>query len=157
MPSSGVADAEQQAQSLASLREQLEWKIEEISALKLAPGEWESLSEEQKRLAHAAELLQASQSALQSIAEEDPSILTQVEKMNLRLTGLIDKDPRLAPAASALETAAIGLREAADAMRRYLDRSDLDPQRLAEVEERVPRAHDDTIEQGSRRHQPRDQ
>ena len=132
-----LADAEQQAQSLASLREQLEWKIEEISALKLAPGEWESLSEEQKRLAHAAELLQASQSALQSIAEEDPSILTQVEKMNLRLTGLIDKDPRLAPAASALETAAIGLREAADAMRRYLDRSDLDPQRLAEVEERV--------------------
>ncbi|MBU3724174.1 MAG: DNA repair protein RecN [Burkholderiaceae bacterium] len=132
-----LADAEQQSQQLAGLRDQLLWKIEEIETLKLINGEWESLSEEQKRLSHAAELLQASQSALSAIDEEDPSILGQVEKLSQRLTALIEKDPRLAPITQTLESAIIGLQETAEALRRYLDRTDLDPDRLTEVEDRV--------------------
>ncbi|NBW00249.1 MAG: DNA repair protein RecN [Betaproteobacteria bacterium] len=132
-----VADSDQQAQALSAVRDQLEWKISEINGLKLSAGEWETLSEEQKRLSHAAELLQSSQSALQQIAEEDPSILTQLEKLQQRLGSLTDKDPRLTPATQALESSVIQLQEAADALQRYLDKSDLDPDRLTEVEERV--------------------
>ncbi|MFZ9409712.1 MAG: AAA family ATPase, partial [Burkholderiaceae bacterium] len=42
-----LAQAQAQAERLSLLRDQLNWKIEEISALRLLPGEWESLSEEQ--------------------------------------------------------------------------------------------------------------
>ena len=132
-----IADSEQQAQALAVIRDQLEWKVSEINGLRLSAGEWEVLSEEQKRLSHAAELLQSSQSALQQIAEDDPSIVTQLEKLQQRLGSLTDKDPRLTPATQALESAVIQLQEAADALQRYLDKSDLDPDRLTEVEERV--------------------
>ena len=132
-----IADSEQQAQALAVIRDQLEWKISEVNGLRLSAGEWEALSEEQKRLSHAAELLQSSQSALQQIAEDDPSIITQLEKLQQRLSSLTDKDPRLTPATQALESAVIQLQEAADALQRYLDKSDLDPDRLTEVEERV--------------------
>ena len=114
-----------------------EWKVSEVNGLRLSAGEWEALSEEQKRLSHAAELLQSSQSALQQIAEDDPSIVTQLEKLQQRLGSLTDKDPRLTPATQALESAVIQLQEAADALQRYLDKSDLDPDRLTEVEERV--------------------
>ena len=132
-----LADAQRQSEQLAALRDQLGWRIEEIEALKLSPGEWESLSEEQKRLSHAAELLQTSQSALATIDEDDPSLLGQVEKLRQRIAALVEKDQRLAPIAQAMESAAIGLQEAADELRRYLDRTDLDPDRLAEVEGRV--------------------
>lgn len=126
-----------QAEQLAAMRDQLIWKIEEIDALKLSVGEWESLSEEQKRLSHAAELLQTTQSALGSIDEEEGSLLAQIEKIALRLSQLTDKDARLTPAAEALSASIIQLQEAADALRKYLDKTDLDPQRLAEVESRV--------------------
>ncbi|MFZ9391283.1 MAG: DNA repair protein RecN [Burkholderiaceae bacterium] len=132
-----IADSEQQAQALAVIRDQLEWRVSEINGLRLAAGEWEALSEEQKRLSHAAELLQSSQSALQQIADDDPSIVTQLEKLQQRLGSLTDKDPRLTPATEALESAVIQLQEAADALQRYLDKSDLDPDRLTAVEERV--------------------
>jgi len=132
-----IADSEQQAQALAVIRDQLEWKVSEVNGLHLSAGEWEALSEEQKRLSHAAELLQSSQSALQQIAEDDPSIIAQLEKLQQRLSSLTDKDPRLTPATQALESAVIQLQEAANALQRYLDKSDLDPDRLTEVEERV--------------------
>lgn len=132
-----LAESQEQAERLTALREQLNWKIEEIDTLKLAAGEWESLSEEQKRLSHAAELLQASQSALANIDEDEHSLLSQAEKIGQRLATLTDKDARLGPAAESIQSAAIQLQEAADALRKYLDKTDLDPQRLAEVESRV--------------------
>ncbi len=132
-----LADAQAQSEQLSQLRDQLSWIVEEIDALRLTPGEWETLSEEQKRLSHAAELLQTSQSALAAIDEDEPSLLAQTEKFAQRLGQLTEKDPRLGDAAQALQSTAIQFQEAADALRRYLDKTDLDPERLAEVEARV--------------------
>lgn len=129
--------AEQQSEQMQAIRDQLEWKIDEIASLKLQAGEWESLSEEQKRLSHAAELLQTAQSALSSIDEEENSLLSQTERIAQRLSNLTDKDPRIAAAAEAVQATAIQFQEAADALQKYLDKTDLDPERLAEVESRV--------------------
>ena len=129
--------ANAQAAQLSEVRERLMWKIEEISSLKLAPGEWVSLSEEQKRLAHGAELLQTAQSALGLLEDNDNALVSSTESLAHRLRHLTDKDPRIAPAADALDQAAIQLQEAADLLGKYLDKTDLDPARLAEVESRV--------------------
>jgi DNA repair protein RecN (Recombination protein N) len=132
-----ISQAQTQSAQLQAIRDQLEWKIEEIAALKLAPGEWASLSEEQKRLSHAAELLQTAQAALASIDEEENSLLSQTERLAQRLQHLVDKDPRIAAAAEAVAATAIQFQEAANALQKYLDKTDLDPERLAEVESRV--------------------
>jgi len=130
-------NAQRQLERLSLLRDQLNWKIEEISALRLLPSEWESLSEEQKRLSHAAELLQTTQTSLNTIDDDENSLLVQAQRISQRLAQLVDKDPRLQPAIDAIASSAIQLEESADELRKYLDKTDLDPQRLAEVEARV--------------------
>ncbi|MBF1257914.1 MAG: AAA family ATPase, partial [Lautropia mirabilis] len=50
--------------------ERLQWEIDELTQLRLAPGEWEALSAEQQRLAHAHDLL-AGADALANALERD--------------------------------------------------------------------------------------
>lgn len=129
--------SEEQAAALRAQQEQLQWKYEELSTLKLAPGEWESLSEEHKRLAHAAELIQTAQSSLEAIEEQEGALLESVQRISQRLSPLVEKDQRLSNSCELVESAAIALQESADALRKYLDRTDLDPERLAEVDQRI--------------------
>lgn len=128
---------EKQAEQLQAQRDQLQWKYDELATLKPAPGEWETLSEEHKRLSHAAELIQAAQSSLETIEEQEGSLLESVHRISQKLSHLVEKDQRLAAPSELVESAAIQLQESADALRRYLDRADLDPDRLAEVEQRI--------------------
>ncbi len=132
-----IQAAQERSEQLALQRDQLIWKINEIEPLQLAPDTWESLSEEQKRLSHAAELLQTAQSALSALEEDDQALIQQIDRLAIRLAQLIDKDPRISAGAEALQSGVIQLQEAADALRRYLDKTDLDPERLAEVDARV--------------------
>lgn len=129
--------AQTEASGIAAQLEQINWRMEEITALKLERGEWESLSDEQRRLAHGAELVEAAQQALNEIEEADQSLLSASQRWALRFRGLVDKDPRLDAVAQVLEAAAISLEEAGSELSRYLDRADLDPRRLEEVEARV--------------------
>ncbi len=132
-----IQAAQERSEQLALQRDRLIWKINEIEPLQLAPDTWESLSEEQKRLSHAAELLQTAQSALAALEEDDQALIQQIDRLAIRLHQLIDKDPRIGAGAEALQSGVIQLQEAADALRRYLDKTDLDPERLAEVDARV--------------------
>ncbi|MEN9772857.1 MAG: hypothetical protein RJA58_1500 [Pseudomonadota bacterium] len=132
-----IEAAQERSEQLALQRDQLLWKINEIEPLQLAPDTWESLSEEQKRLSHAAELLQTAQSALTALEEDDQALIQQIDRLAVRLHQLVEKDPRISASAEALQSGVIQLQEAADALRRYLDKTDLDPERLAEVETRV--------------------
>jgi DNA repair protein RecN (Recombination protein N) len=129
--------SEKQASALQTQRDQLQWKFDELSALRLAPGEWEGLSEEHKRLSHAAELIATAQASLDSIESQENSLLESLQKINQRLSLLVEKDQRLHEPSELVETACIQLQESADALRKYLDRTDLDPDRLAEVEQRI--------------------
>lgn len=132
-----IEAAQERSEQLALQRDQLLWKINEIEPLQLAPDTWASLSEEQKRLSHAAELLQTAQSALTALEEDDQALIQQIDRLAVRLHQLVEKDPRISASSEALQSGVIQLQEAADALRRYLDKTDLDPERLAEVETRV--------------------
>lgn len=132
-----LEEASQQAVGLLAAREQLQWRVDEIGALGLSQGEWEALSEEQRRLSHGAELLQAAQASLAAIEEGDQPLANTTERLAARLHQLSEKDQRLGTIAETLDSAGIALRDAATALGRYLDKTDLDPERLAQVEARV--------------------
>ncbi len=118
-------------------RERLEWKLNELAQLKLAPGEWDELNQDQKRLAHAASLIEGAQFVVSALTEDEPSVQSQVNQLlhKLRPLGLIDAG--LADALECLDSASIQLREAANACSEYAARIDLDPERLAQVERRI--------------------
>ena len=124
-------------EALAIEREQLSWQVRELQTLGFSPEEWLALNEEHQRLAHAASLVEGAQSSLQVLAEGDSACEAQVAGVAHRLQDLSEYDPALSEIAALVHSAQAELAEAISALRRYADRVELDPQRLAEAERRI--------------------
>ncbi len=129
------------AAAINAERERLEWQLQELDALKLEPGEWSKVGAEHARLAHAASLIEAAQAGVEILAEGEGAALAQLNSVIARLRSLLAHDARLKDILDALEPAQIQLQEGAGALRRYGERTDLDPQRLREVEQRLDALH----------------
>jgi DNA repair protein RecN (Recombination protein N) len=134
-------EAEAMAASALAEQDRLRWIVEELDALAPQPGEWDAVQAEHKRLSHAAGLLEGAQSAVDTLSEADGAALAQLGSVSARLTQLVPYDERLQPAVELLDAAQIQLDEAVAALRRYLDRTDLDASRLAEVDARLSALH----------------
>ena len=135
-----AAQAAAEAGSAAAARERelLAWQVEELE--RLAPGarEWEELEAEQRRLAHAAQLIEGAEFALASLAGDDESaIVGRLARVAERIRTLAAVDAELAPALELLQSAEAEISELLPLLRRYAGRVDLDPARLAEVESRM--------------------
>lgn len=117
--------------------ERLQWEIDELDLLRLSPGEWETLSAEQQRLAHAHDLLAGADMLANALEHDDDAIASRLTGMQSRLRALADIDPALKNAAELVDSAVIQISEAANELAAYAQRVDIDPERFAEVEQRV--------------------
>lgn len=118
-------------------REQLHWQIGELDALAFGDDEWATLDVEHRRLGHAASLIEGAQYALAVLSDDDAACERQIDHVATRLGNLAEYDPSLAEVAELIASVQAELSEAVSILRRYADRSDLDPARLAEVERRM--------------------
>ena len=132
---------EKNAKSILLERERLEWQVIELDKLQIKTGEWEIISNEHSRLAHAASLLEGAQEAADVISESDQPMLSRLSSLQQKLLKLQSFDPALKPVTDALDSARINLQESAYALNDYLGRVELDPRRLREVEARVEIIH----------------
>ena len=139
--------AEQDIEATAKERELLEWQVKELAALGFDPQAWQETEQEQRRLAHAASLLEASEAALAVLDEGESPALGSLQHASGRLTELTAVDPALGDAAQLFESALIQLEESVLALRRYRDRLDLDPARLGELDARI-----EAVTQMARKH-----
>ena len=135
------ADHETNAAARTAERDSVAWQVDELKKLGLKPGEWDGVQAEQTRLAHAASLIEGAQAALAALSESDGSAASALGAAAAKLRALKAYDATLAEPLELLEGAAAQLDEAAHALRRYTDRVELDPGRLAEVERRVDAIH----------------
>ncbi|MBF1261815.1 MAG: DNA repair protein RecN [Lautropia mirabilis] len=117
--------------------ERLQWEIDELTQLRLAPGEWEALSAEQQRLAHAHDLLAGADALANALERDEDAIAGRLGSLQGRLRALAEIDPALKNAAELVDSAVIQIDEAASELAAYAARVDLDPERFAEVEQRV--------------------
>ncbi len=123
-------------------RERLEWQVTELDKLAVKPGEWTDIGNEHSRLSHAASLLEGAQEALGVISEADEQpIVSQLVSLNQKLGKLVSVDAELQPVVDLIESARIQLQESAYALSTYLDRVELDPARLQQVEARMDALH----------------
>ncbi|MFL6710273.1 MAG: DNA repair protein RecN, partial [Massilia sp.] len=122
-------------------RERLEWQVAELDKLAVKPGEWTDISNEHSRLSHAASLLEGAQEALAALSESDQPILSQLSSLNTKLGKLVAVDSQLQGVLDCMEPARIQLQEAVYALNDYLDRVELDPQRLRDVDARMDALH----------------
>lgn len=118
-------------------RERLEWQLQEIAKLQLGKNEWENVSTEHNRLAHASSLLEGATQTLNTLDGEEQSLISELNSATQRIAQLLKNDPALQGIYDALESARIACVEAASDLNSYLDKVDLDPLRLAELETRM--------------------
>jgi DNA repair protein RecN (Recombination protein N) len=133
---------ETNAKNVLLERERLEWQVGELDKLAVKPGEWTEISNEHSRLSHAASLLEGAQEALNAISEsEDHPILSQLSSLNQKLAKLADVDTGLQAVLDCMEPARIQLQEAVYALNDYIDKVELDPERLSQVDARMEAIH----------------
>jgi DNA repair protein RecN (Recombination protein N) len=134
-------EQETHAAARAAEREQLAWQVDELRKLAARPGEWDEIQAEQSRLAHAASLIEGARAALDAISESEAAASGAIAAAASRLRALTGYDSGLAEPVALLDGAAAQIEEAAYALRRYADKVELDPARLADVERRLDALH----------------
>ncbi|WP_025869270.1 DNA repair protein RecN [Methylobacillus glycogenes] len=130
-------NAEAYAQELAELRDQ----VRELSALAPTADEWEPLQQEHMRLSHGASILAGGEECRELLSEGEVSAVSQLSRVQHKLQELTEYDASLQEALDTLDVALIQLEETDRFLNRYLQRADLDPERLQEVEGRVHALH----------------
>jgi DNA repair protein RecN (Recombination protein N) len=136
-----LEQAENAGQDIERERERLEWQLEELTELSPQEGEWLSIQSEHARLANGAKIIGGCQEAIEALSDADNSIESSLSKVCGTIGALAEHDPALSNISEALESAQIQLDEAIHSLNRYLQKVDLDPARLAQVEERMQALH----------------
>jgi len=132
-----IVDEKTYAQQVDLLR----FQVHEIKAARLKPDEEAEVTAEFNRASNAAKLLQLSQTALDALSESENSLISQAGVIGRLLAELQRVD---AGAGELLELQGQAMetwRELQNSLSRYADKVELDPARLAELEERLNLLH----------------
>ncbi|MCZ7634923.1 MAG: DNA repair protein RecN [Verrucomicrobia bacterium] len=132
-----VVDERTYAQQLDLLR----FQVGEITAAQLRPDEEAEVEHHHQRAQHAARLLQLGQAALSVLGEDEASVLAQAGALGRLLQELPRLDPETQGFVTLHAQAIASLRELQTDLGRYLERIELDPERLHALEERLNLLH----------------
>ncbi len=115
------------------------WKFEhqEITQAALAPGEDQRLEDEKRVLANLERILATGHSAWQALYDSPAAATSQVKTAARALEDVARFHPDLSGLAQTLQGARLTIEEAAGELRRFLDRLEADPGRLAQIEDRL--------------------
>lgn len=120
----------------------LRYQLNELEALALGTDELDALEAEHKRLSNAGRLLSDGGAACDALFGGEPCIYDQLATLGVTLAELARLHPGFTTAADCVAAAQAQVHEAADELRGLLDRLDLDPERLQDVEQRMAAIHD---------------
>ena len=115
------------------------FQLQAIDALAPQPGEMDELAAERHRLRHAGRLLDLTRGVGLRLDQGDGAICDEVARLASDLSAAAEIDPALEGAARALEGCRSELLEVARDVTRYAERTEADPGRLSDVEERLYR------------------
>jgi DNA repair protein RecN (Recombination protein N) len=124
--------------SLQRERERLQWQIGEVG--KLAPGvdEWDELSANHTRISNAQALIDAAEGARGVLQDDDEGgALAALHRALATLQDLEHIEPEFKALGEVLASSLAQASDAAHSLQSYLRHADADPQRLAELDERM--------------------
>jgi DNA repair protein RecN (Recombination protein N) len=132
-----LGGGEDQARQRAEREDFLRFQIEEIDGARLAAGEESELAVEKERLRSAGRLGAAARRGEEAIYSGEGAIVDRLAGVLRELDPLVALDGRLVDPRRQIGEAHALLEDAAIALRRYGDGIHDDPDRLAEVEDRL--------------------
>ncbi|MCE3271432.1 MAG: recN [Ramlibacter sp.] len=132
-----LADARSAQDSLQRERERLAWQIGEVE--KLAPGadEWDGLNASHTRLSHAQALIDAAQAAQELLDGDEGGARRGLSQALDQLREQEHLEPQFREVAEVLASSLAQVEDAAHSLQAWLRKTDVDPQRLAELDERM--------------------
>ena len=134
---SQLEQALQSQDSLLLERERLSWQIGELDKLAPTPDEWPELNTEHTRLAHAQALLDAAQAAALTLDEDEGNALARLSHACQLLQQQEHLEPCFKNLTEVLSSSLAQVQDTAHTLRSYLRKTELDPQRLAELDQRM--------------------
>ena len=115
----------------------LEYQIKELNELAIGEEEFAELEQEHKRLANSGELASTCQQVIELLYEgEDVNALGILQTASQSLIDIAEMDKSLGELPNLVAEAMIQIEEANNELRSYLEGIDVDPARMAFVEER---------------------
>ena len=118
-------------------RERIAWQIGEVEKLGPQPDEWDALNTEHGRLSHAQALLDASQEAMQSLDNDDGGALSALNIAHQALRQQEHIEPTFKGLTEVLASSLAQVEDSIHALRAYQRKTELDPERLRELDERM--------------------
>ncbi len=142
-----VQTARNAQDSLSREQERLTWQIGELDKLAPALDEWDDLNAQHTRLSHAQALIDAGQSAIGALDGDESSRLVSAKGATGAL-GLLSQaiaqlqdqahvEPEFQSIAEVLQSSLAQAEDAAHSLQSYLRKTDLDPDRLNELDQRM--------------------
>ena len=139
-----VQTARNAQDSLSREQERLAWQIGELDKLAPALDEWDGLNAQHTRLSHAQALIDAGQTAIGSLDGDESSRLGSATGalglLSQAISQLQDQahvEPEFQSIAEVLQSSLAQAEDAAHSLQTYLRKTDLDPDRLKELDQRM--------------------
>ena len=123
--------------SLQRERERLAWQIGELEKLNPQGDEWDELQSSHSRLSNGQALLDAAQSALQVLEDDDSNALRLLNSALQQLQSQTHLESDFKDPVDVLASSLAQVEDAVHTLRGYLRRVELDPERLAELDQRM--------------------
>ncbi len=123
--------------SLQRERERLAWQIGEVEKLNPLADEWDELQSSHSRLSHGQALLDAAQGALQLLEDDESNALSLLNNALQQLQGQAHLEKDFTDPVDALASSLAQVEDTVRTLRGYLRHTELDPQRLTELDERL--------------------
>ena len=132
-----LAQAQGAQDSLLRDRERLAWQIGELEKLAPDAGEWEELNTQHGRLSNIQALREAVQTAVDALQEADDNAATLLSRAISSLQNQEHIEPEFKALTELLNAALAQMEDAVHSLRGYARHAELEPQRLAELDERL--------------------
>jgi DNA repair protein RecN (Recombination protein N) len=129
--------ARQQQAHWQQERDRLQWQIGELDKLNPHAGEWEELNLQQGRLAHAQGLIEAAQTALLALDEDEDSACQRLHRARQVLQAQQHIEPRYAALAETLHGALAQIEDACHDLQHHASQTELDPTALEALDQRL--------------------
>ncbi len=126
------------ADELAELRD----KNRELAQLNFSAEMWTELQAEHARLSHGAALLQSVEAGTSLLGEAEINARDLLAQAYSQLQNVAEFDAQLNEPLEAINNALIQTEDANRFLNRYLQRTELDPERLREVDNQIQAIHD---------------
>lgn len=134
---SALETARSAQDSLQRERERLQWQVAEV--MKLDPGtdEWEELSASHARISNAQALIEAAEGACSALEDDDGGALSALSRAVTLLQNCDHIEPEFKVLGEVLASSVAQAADAAHSLHGYLRQADTDPEKLAELDERM--------------------